>query len=361
MTTPSPTGRPGPDPTGHTPTETVRLNNPRDLLTAIPFLLGFEPDPGSVVVLALHAGHIAVTIRVDAAALDDPARVWARLDRPLTETHVDQVAVVGYLPEDDDRRLLGFAESAPVPLLDVLRVQDRRWWSLTCRKGPGCCPPGEPFVANNVISAPLVVGAGAPASSRAALANCLLPGPDDLVDAVAQLLPLCPAPSTQALYRAVVQARTRRADGPAPLAPDEAAVLVHALHDIVVRDACCGWHDEQAWFVWTDLIRATPPAHVAPVATLIATTAYQRGDTVLARLAAEHALAANPDYGLALLMKDVVAAHVHPAQIREVFSCAVAEVNRLRPSLEQTTTNHADTPADDDTRPGPGTGGDHDG
>jgi hypothetical protein len=179
----------------------VLLTGPRDLLTAVPFLLGFDPGPGSVIVLALHAGHITVTIRVDTPALDDPARIWARLDRPLAEAGVDEVAVVGYLPADGDRRLLGFAALAPVLLLDVLRVHDHRWWSLTCTTGPGCCPPGEPLVPNTVISAPLVVGTGAPASSRADLANCLLPGLDDLLDAVAQLLPLRPAPSSPMAIR----------------------------------------------------------------------------------------------------------------------------------------------------------------
>lgn len=373
MTSPSPTGRSGHEPVRGAPIETVRLNNPRDLLTAVPFMLGFEPGPGSVVVLALHAGRIAVTVRVDAPALDDPIQVWSRLARPLAEAGVDEIAVVGYLSQDADRGLLGFAETAPVLLLDVLRVHDDRWWSLTCPTGAGCCPPGEPLVPNTVISAPLVVGAGAPASSRADLGNCLLPGPDDLLHAVARLFPLRPTPSAQALYRAVIDGRAQRADGPVPLAPKQAALLIQALHDIAVRDACCGWYDDESWFLWTDLIHATPPSRVAPVATLIATTAYQRGDTVLARLAADHALAADPGYGLALLMKDVVAAHLHPAHVREVMSYAVAEVNRLRPSPELSATDHADpsrradAPPDDDPGSGPGsgsgstTGGGHDG
>ncbi len=60
-------------------------------------------------------------------------------------------------------------------------------------------------------------------------------------------------------------------------------------------------------------------------------------------------------------MKDVVAAHVHPAQVREVLSYAVAEVNRLRPWLEQSGTDNADAPEDNGTSPGPATGGGHDG
>ena len=334
MNNPSPTGHFGSGPADRISIETVRLNHPRDLLTAVPFLLGFEPDPGSVIVVALHAGRVAVTIRVESHTMDDAPRVWARLERPLSDADVDEVAVIGYLPEHLNLQVLAFAAAAPVRLLDVLRVDDGRWWSLTCQNGPDCCPPGEPLLTNTAVSAPLIAGAGAPAASRADLARCLQPGPDDVVVAVARLLPLNPVPPAPVLYQQVVAAHTAHAAGPVPLAPERAAVLVHALTNVNVRDACCGWHDDAAWWLWTSLIRCTPPTHVAPVASMIATTAYQRGDTVLARLAADHALAADPGYGLAQLMKEVVIAQIHPAMVREVFAYAIEALADVRPSLQ---------------------------
>jgi hypothetical protein len=342
----SPTGHLGPDSADRSPDETVRLNHPRDLLTAVPFLLGFEPDPGSVVVVALRAGRVAVTIRVESHTLDDAPRVWARVQRPLREADVDEVAVVGYLPEHLAPQVLAFAAAAPVRRLDVLRVHQGRWWSLTCPNGPGCCPPGEPLSANAAVAAPLIAGAGAPAASRADLARCLQPGPGELVAAVAALLPLDPAPPAPELFRQVTAAHTERASGPRPLAPEQAAVLVHALTDVHVRDACCGWHDDAAWWLWTTLIRITPTTHVAPVASLIATTAYQRGDTVLARIAADHALAANPGYGLAQLMREVVVAQIHPAMVREVFADAIGALALLRPGLQPGSSGPADAPGE---------------
>jgi hypothetical protein len=344
MNTPSPTGHFGPGPANRTPDETVRLNHPRDLLTAVPFLIGFEPDPGSLVIVALHTGRVAVTIRVESHTLDDPPRIWARLQRPLREADVDEVAVIGYVPAHLDGQVLAFAAAAPVRLLDVLRVHEGRWWSLTCQNGPNCCPPGELLLANTAVSAPLIAGAGAPAASRADLAACLQPGPGKVVAAVAALLPLDPAPPAPDLYRQVAAAHAERTSGPQPLTPDQASVLVHALTEVNVRDACCGWHDDAAWWLWTSLIHVTPPTHVAPVASLIATTAYQRGDTVLARLAADHALAATPGYGLAQLMKDVVVAQIHPAMVREVFACAIAELALLRPDLQPGASDSAETP-----------------
>jgi hypothetical protein len=364
MNNPSPTGHLGSGPAKRPPDETVRLNHPRDLLTAVPFLLGFEPDPGSVVVVALHAGRVAVTIRVESHTLDDAPRVWSRLDRPLREANVDEVAVVGYVPERLAPQVLAFAATAPVRPLDVLRVHEGRWWSLTCPNGPNCCPPGEPLLANTAVSAPLIAGAGSPAASRADLARCLQPGPGEVVAAVAELLPTDPVPPAPELFRQVTAAHAARTSGPEPLTPQQAAVLLQALTDVHVRDACCGWHDDAAWWLWTTLIRSTPPTHVAPVASLIATTAYQRGDTVLARIAADHALAANPGYGLARLMKEVVIAQIHPAMVREVFAAAIEELARLRPSLRPGTPNPAEPlngSADADHEAAPSGGGGCDG
>jgi Domain of unknown function (DUF4192) len=338
MNAPSPAGRPGPgnDPRDNhhglddqSPVETVKLSHPRDIVAAVPYLLGFHPEPASIVVLALHAGRIALTMRVAAPDPTDAPLIWRRLAKPLAEAATDDVAVVGYLPAEQEPLLLEFADASPIPPVDVLRVHDGRWWSLTCPNGPDCCPPGEPVTADPAVTAPLIARAGAPAASRADLASCLRPGPAVMLDAVAVLLPLDPLPPAQALFGALVDAHADRVDGPLSLGPGSAALLLQALADVRIRDVCCGWHDDAAWWLWTDLIRVTPSAHVPAVATLMATTAYQRGDVVLARLATEHALAADSGYGLARLMHAAINAHLHPAVIRETLAVALAEIATL--------------------------------
>jgi hypothetical protein len=150
---------------------------------------------------------------------------------------------------------------------------------------------------------------------------------------------------------------------PDPVGSDRAALLLQAVTDLRIRDAACVWHDDAAWWLWTTLIRYAPLTHLPPVATLIATTAYQRGDTVLARMAAEHALAANPGYGLAQLMLGTVAAQIHPAAIRDVLAGALAEIADL-PAYRQLglTTSGQEThpghrhPSSDNTGHGNGDG-----
>lgn len=79
MTTP--TWPPAPD----AAFETVQLRSEADLLTAVPFLLGFHPDPGSIVVIALHQTGIAVTIRMDLPAPgSNPDDGWTKLLGPCS-------------------------------------------------------------------------------------------------------------------------------------------------------------------------------------------------------------------------------------------------------------------------------------
>jgi hypothetical protein len=92
--------------------------------------------------------------------------------------------------------------------------------------------------------------------------------------------------------------------------------------------------------LWTDLVRRARPGYVAPAATLLALTAWQGGDGALANLALDRALADIPDYPMALLIRDALAAGAPP-------SIATPPM-----TPEQV----ADSYADRDTSQDPGTG-----
>ena len=61
--------------------------------------------------------------------------------------------------------------------------------------------------------------------------------------------------------------------------------------------------------------RADGPWLPAP-ASLLAFTAWQSGDGTLANIALDRALAADPDYSMARLLRDILAAGVPPSQAR---------------------------------------------
>src|SRR3954471_7657352 len=80
--------------------ELVRLTHPRDVVTAVPYLLGFQPDAGSIVVLALRDDRMELPLRFPPPAPDEVAAGWGRLAKPLGDAGAEYVSVVGYLPAE---------------------------------------------------------------------------------------------------------------------------------------------------------------------------------------------------------------------------------------------------------------------
>jgi hypothetical protein len=98
----------------------------------------------------------------------------------LARQHLRAAVVAGYGPgplvTPVADALRDAAARTGVELLDVLRVQDGRFWSYLCRE-PSCCPPeGVPFDAAAHPAAAVLAGAGLPVlASRDALAATIAP------------------------------------------------------------------------------------------------------------------------------------------------------------------------------------------
>ncbi|HEX2810518.1 MAG TPA: DUF4192 domain-containing protein [Kineosporiaceae bacterium] len=320
MTTHQPHEEPCPASTGAL--ETVRLRDAQDLLTAVPYLLGFHPSD-CVVVLALDgAGRLLVTVRTDLPTAVDIPQAVSGLEQALRYVEATELVLVGYCHLETAPLLAVFAEALPWPTRDLLLVQQDRWWSLSCLE-QDCCPQGELMVPQDCVAAPMIAASGAPAASRTDLAASLAGGPDHLLDQVVRQLTTTPPMDTAERYAAAGKARAARRDGSVPMPPDRAAVLLLAVRDVMVRDACTIWHDEETVRLWLDLLPAAPPGWVAPVATLLAAAVYQRGDGALAVLALERALADDPGYGLARLLQHVATIGVPPNALTHVLTQAL--------------------------------------
>ena len=90
------------------------------------------------------------------------------------------------------------------------------------------------------------------------------------------------------------------------------ARVIGRMSDIQVRDFALGSHtDETAdsyWAMWRDLVRIAPRGFVAPIASVFAALAYERGEGALAQKALDRALADDEKYSLALLLRRVFTA-----------------------------------------------------
>jgi hypothetical protein len=91
--------------------------------------------------------------------------------------------------------------------------------------------------------------------------------------------------------------------------PDLIARVLGRLSDIQVRDFALGTHNTESfdtyWRMWHYLVQIAPAGFVAPVATLFATLAYERGDTPLAYRSLERATVDAPSYSLTVLLRRV--------------------------------------------------------
>ena len=93
-----------------------------------------------------------------------------------------------------------------------------------------------------------------------------------------------------------------------------------ALRDLRVRDDA--WarmdpaHADGHLRLWTDVLRRAQPGHVAAPAALLAFVAWQTGDGALANVALDRALADDPGYSMALLLRQVITAGAPPSLAR---------------------------------------------
>ena len=335
--------------------EVVRLHGPGHLITTAAYLLGFHPDEPSLVVIGLQDRRLDVVARLDLPALTnldaptDLAGAWEVFAPALGTSSPETVAILAYTDPTWVTALHAFVISSPLPVSEVARVHAGRWHTLVCPHtgptptpiagaGPGsacghpeCSPGGAPIPQDPAVTAPLIATGSPIPGTRADLAAALAPGPADLLTEVTDRLHHQPARTRTALLDAVREAHDARTGGPDPLLPGQAAVLLSAVNDLVVRDACLTWTDDAAWWLWHDLLHAAPPGRIAPVATLIALLAYQRGDGVTADIATGHALADDPGYGLAQLLRESLHRALPPEAITAVITDALANHPLTRP------------------------------
>jgi hypothetical protein len=331
------------------PAPLLRVGSPESLLAVVPRLLGFHPARSLVVVGAgPPRGRIQVAFRYDLPEPPDrgaAAKIAAHAAAVLARHQLTLAVVVGYGPgplvTPVADALVGALRQAEVTLHDMLRVDSGRYWSYSCQD-PHCCPPdGVPFDPDDHPAAETMAAAGNKVlRDRAALAATIAPLGGLAAESMRQAVRraerrataligtgLGPARGTSAAgplieegLRAVSEAIGVYRKGGRITGEDRIAWLAVSLADLRVRDDA--WarmepgHVQAHLRLWIDVVRRAPARYVPAAASLLAFTAWQAGNGALANLAAERALAADPEYSMALLILDAVGAGMPPSAAR---------------------------------------------
>ena len=139
-------GGPGADRTTLHGMTKLMVSSPAELLSALPFVIGFHPAD-SLVVVAMHGTQITFALRTDLPGSTTPeeeARAAVlHLATVVLQQHADAVTIIGYGEESRVTpavlRISDAFRKARVTIVDELRVADGRYWSYLCTDR-ACCP-----------------------------------------------------------------------------------------------------------------------------------------------------------------------------------------------------------------------------
>jgi hypothetical protein len=324
-----------------TPASALKVSSPAELISAVPYLLGFHPSD-SVAVVGFRGRKVLFAARHDLSppgADDDGARAGAaHLALVVARQGVDGSVVIGYgEPARVTPAVLRTAEAlrrTGVEVLDVLRVTGGRFWSYLCDGDDGCpddgwpCPDGHSAVAAAATFAGQValpdrdalvaqvaavsgvereVMSAATARAQARLADLL--GRDMGEPVFARRL--------RRAGRTAIRDAERRYRSGGRLLDDEVAWLGVVLVDLTVRDYAWERTGEEEWRLplWMDVLRRVDPAYAAAPASLLGFAAWRSGFGSLARVAVDRALGQDPEYRMAVMLDEILAYGVSPEMV----------------------------------------------
>ena len=342
----------------------VRISEPGEIAAAIPHLLGFRPSE-SVVLIGLggrRGNRVGLTVRADIPGPEhraDLARVLVRSicsDRPSAVV----VALVSEAPDEAAgplpavrpdpglphrallRELTMALTAAGLPVRDALLVRSGRWWSYDCSEP--CCSPGrgtELPGGVTALEAASVAGGMVVENSRMHLARrldapagrsatgeaCLRWAGERWAQAAERGWTAVAEDAWAAVGTAVAACRPGAATATVRLTDDLVAQVVWGLRDTAVRDRVLelALTEEPSALeeLWTECTRRAPAPLDAAPATLLAVSAWLRGDGALANIALERALDSDPDYRLAGLLAEALARCLSPAELRVLIAESV--------------------------------------
>ncbi|HZY00361.1 MAG TPA: DUF4192 domain-containing protein [Dermatophilaceae bacterium] len=205
-------------------TTTIHLSGPADVLTVLPYQLGFHPHE-CLVVVSLRGTRMGLVQRIDLPPPEHVVDAVAAMIAPLRQDTPRAALLIGFEQREGQSRAM-LDEMADACLAHGIEVADRmvvrggRWFDLDCTQG--CCPPeGLPLPPPSEVPAvaEFVGREICPLPDRSALADLLEPNLPQLSSPLAEVLRLADEWSqlrqevTDAVEAGLTTAKTERGTG----------------------------------------------------------------------------------------------------------------------------------------------------
>jgi len=325
------------------------LTSPHDLLAAIPFLIGYHPE-NSLVLVALKDDSVGMAMRVDMPT-DIAPESYDLLASHFQREAADAALIVAYVDSQSDPEAVLINTSAAllragISIKESLIVSDGRYRSMLCHDSE-CCPPlGSPIPdidSSRIAAEHVIAGHPMPFANVSGLVQSIAALPSAMEESwqseVRAFWIESDSESLLDLQRdgatAVIDLAGEYAQGRGAEDRELVARVIGRISDIQVRDYALGSHNDETadayWQMWRELLLIAPRGFVAPIASIFAALAYERGEGALAHKALDRALADDERYSLALLLRRVftagwppqsfsaMRAQLHPKVVAAIF------------------------------------------
>jgi hypothetical protein len=250
-------------------TTTIHLSGPADVLTVLPYQLGFHPQQ-CLVVLSLHGARMGLVQRIDLPLPQHVGEAVAAMIGPLRQGNPSSVLLIGFEEHDGQSRAMldsmaDACTSGGVEVIDRMVVRGGRWFDVDCIQS--CCPrEGLPLPSPSAVPAVAeFVGREIfPLPDRMALADLLEPKSlvvgRDMAPLADRWLQLRREATEGGVAKSGTEQRSLHefrgseltvwslvlcdnddAEPILDLAPQDLAMLVVSLTDVELRDGLIAW------------------------------------------------------------------------------------------------------------------------
>lgn len=315
------------------------VKTPADLVSAVPFLIGYHPV-NSLVVISVKDDALNMAMRVDLPEANTPAKAFDTLASHLKRDEAEMALIVAY---SDDREanervlneMLNACTRAEIKVKEAMEIRAGKYRSVICQDET-CCPADgnemPDFKSARVTAEQVADGKVLPFESSEGLvasldSNELATNKEfgDLVNSIIN----AENPENKGQFSNEFQRKGAEALNEmkllfsleAEISNELKAQVIAGVQDIQVRDYALGLFEdsEMGKNFYLTLFKSAPKEFSHPLASLASAYVYECGEGALAQRLLDKAIENDPEYSLSKLLRRVFSSGWPPtgfAQLR---------------------------------------------